>query len=82
MHLYIIITFFTSESDSSSSTSSSSSSSSSDLVITVEQDEDEGVVASGKKPAPVKTQDELLIEVSEHVQCYQYQCYMCRRRVF
>ncbi|XP_053364242.1 H/ACA ribonucleoprotein complex non-core subunit NAF1 [Clarias gariepinus] len=51
-----------SESDSSSSTSSSSSSSSSDLVITVEQDEDEGVVASGKKTAPVKTQDELLIE--------------------
>ncbi|KAF5897200.1 coiled-coil domain-containing protein, partial [Clarias magur] len=55
-----------SESDSSSSTSSSSSSSSSDPVIAVvnefEQDEDEGVVAPGKKPAPVRTQDELLIE--------------------
>ncbi|KAB5542008.1 hypothetical protein PHYPO_G00086480 [Pangasianodon hypophthalmus] len=55
-----------SESDSSSSTSSSSSSSSSDHVITVinelEQDEDEDGVAPGRKTAPVRTQDELLIE--------------------
>lgn len=73
-----MLSSFISESDSSSSTSSSSSSSSSDPVITVmnefEQGEDEDGVAPGKKTAPVRTQDELLIEVSEPVQCYQYQC--------
>ncbi|KAK3517698.1 hypothetical protein QTP70_015684 [Hemibagrus guttatus] len=53
-----------SDSDSSSSTSSSSSSSSSDPVIMneFEQDEEEGGAAPGKKTAPLRTQDELLIE--------------------
>ncbi|XP_017349749.1 H/ACA ribonucleoprotein complex non-core subunit NAF1 isoform X2 [Ictalurus punctatus] len=54
-----------SESDSSSSTSSSSSSSSDPIVMVtnqLEQDEEEDGVAPGKKAAPVRTQDELLIE--------------------
>ncbi|XP_067247049.1 H/ACA ribonucleoprotein complex non-core subunit NAF1 [Chanodichthys erythropterus] len=58
-----------SDSDSSSSTSSSSSSSSSSStepleVVMNNADDDDGVVAMGneKKPVPLKTHDELLIE--------------------
>lgn len=52
-----------SDSDASSSTSSSSSSSSSGpTVLVIDEDTDEGGTAPGTKSAPVKTQDEFLIE--------------------
>ncbi len=66
----MIIFIWFSDSDSSSSTSSSSSSSTSssseplNLVMNNAEDDDEGVaMGNEKKPAPLKTQDELLIEV-------------------
>lgn len=37
------------------------------MINQVEDDDDEGVaIGSGKKPVPVKTQDELLLEVRDN----------------